>query len=111
MLEYKGYHAEYTFDAEDNYYTGRLYGIRDLVMFGGETEEELKADFYDAVEDYLEYCKDIGKEPNREKKSNDLDVRVNSDLYQSLAAASKNSKETFNSFIEKILADYVSKTA
>ena len=46
MLEYKGYHAEIIFDAEDNYYTGRLYGIRDLVMFGGETEKEVEEDFH-----------------------------------------------------------------
>ena len=111
MLEYKGYHAEIEYDKEDDYYCGKLYGIRDLVMFGGATEEEVEADFHLAVEDYLEFCRADGKEPNCEKKSNDLDVRVNSDLYQSLTVAAKNSKETFNSFIEKILSDYVAKTA
>lgn len=110
MWEYKGYHAEYIFDPEDNYYTGRLYGIRDLVMFGGETEEELKADFHLAVEDYLEFCRADGKEPNREK-ANDLGVRVNSKLYDSLTTAAKNAGESFNSFVEKILSDYIAKTA
>ena len=110
MLEYKGYHAEIIFDEEDNYYSGRLYGINDLVMFGGETEEEVEADFHLAVEDYLEFCRADGKEPNREV-GNDLDVRVNSELYKSLQAAAKNAGESFNKFVEKILTDYLAKTA
>lgn len=41
MMEYKGYHADIEFDADTKYWCGSLYGIKDLVMFGGETEEEL----------------------------------------------------------------------
>lgn len=110
MLEYKGYHAEIVYDEEDKYYCGRLYGIKDLVMFGGENMEEVEADFHSAVEDYLEFCRADGKEPNREF-SNNLDVRIDSKLYQSLKVAAKNAGESFNGFIEKILSDYISKTA
>ena len=110
MMEYKGYHADVEYDEETKYWCGSLYGIRDLVMFGGKTEKELEADFHLAVEDYLEFCRADGKEPNRET-GNDLDVRVNSELYKSLQAAAKNAGESFNGFIEKILADYLAKTA
>ena len=110
MWEYKGYHAEFVFDAEDNYYTGRLYGISDLVMFGGETEEEVKADFYAAVDEYLDYCKEIGKEPKREeiKLSN---IEIKDDLYQSLSTVAKNTGESLNELVEKILTGYLAKTA
>jgi len=110
MLEYKGYHAEIEFDKDTNYYCGWLYGISDLVTFGGETKEEAEKDFYVAVDDYLEFCRATDQEPKREN-ADDLDVRVNSDLYQSLKAAAQNAGESFNSFVEKILADYVAKTA
>ena len=110
MLEYKGYHAEFEFDNDTNYWCGWLYGIKDLVTFGGETKEEAEKDFHLAVEDYLEFCEELHQEPNREV-SDKLDVRVNSDLYKSLKLAAQNAGESFNSFIEKILADYISKTA
>ena len=71
MLEYKGYHAEIIFDEEDNYYCWKLYGIKDLVMFGGETEKAVEEDFHLAVADYLEFCKETNQEPKREV-SNDL---------------------------------------
>ena len=108
MLEYKGYHADITYDEEENYYGGSLYGIRDVVMFGGETKEEVEADFHLAVEDYLEFCRAVGKEPNRE---DDGILRVNDDLYKTLKDAAKKADEGLNSFVEKILTDYIAKTA
>ena len=110
MFEYKGYHAEVVYNEETNYWTGWLYGISDFVTFGGETEAEVENDFYEAVDEYLDYCKEIRKEPKREVSDN-LDVRVNSDLYKSLKLAAQNAGESFNSFVEKILTDYLAKTA
>ena len=100
MLEYKGYHAEIVYDEEVNYYSGRLYGIHDLVTFGGETKAEVEADFRLAVEEYLEFCKELGKEPNREV-AEDLNLRVNDDLYKNLKDATNKSDKNFNDFVEK----------
>lgn len=110
MMEYKGYHAEIIFDEEDNYYSGRLYGINDLVMFGGETEEEVEADFHLAVEDYLEHCKAIGKEPNREMNPH-LSFQVTREIHKSLLEAAKKIGKTPDELVEKILTDYLVKTA
>ena len=106
MLEYKGYHAEIEYDKEDDYYCGKLYGIKDLVMFGGATEEEVEADFHLAVEDYLEFCRADGKEPNRE-----FNLELTSSLRTSLEKAAKNAGQSLNNFVEKILTDYLAKTA
>ena len=109
MLEYKGYHAEIEFDEETNYYCGWLYGISDLVTFGGETEEEVEKDFYDAVDDYLEFCKETNQEPKREK--NNLNLMVDYKILENLKIAAKNSGESLNEFVEKILSNYFTKTA
>lgn len=108
MLEYKGYHAEIIHNKEENYYSGRLYGIHDLVTFGGETNEKVEADFHDAVEDYLEFCAELNQEPNRE---DDGIFKVNYNLYQTVKDAAKKAGENYNTFVEKILADYFAKTA
>ena len=110
MMEYKGYHADIEFDADTNYWCGSLYGIRDLVMFGGETKEALEKDFHAAVEDYLEHCKEIGKTPNRELNLH-RSFELKPELYKSLSAVAKNSGESLNSLIEKILSNYIAKTA
>lgn len=107
MLEYKGYHAEIEFDEEENYYCGWLYGISDLVTFGGETKAEVEKDFRDAVDDYLEFCKETNQEPKREENK----LKINSDLYKTLMTAAENAGENLNDFVEKILSDYISKTA
>lgn len=107
MLEYKGYHAEIEFDEEENYYCGWLYGISDLVTFGGETKAEVEKDFRDAVDDYLEFCKETNQEPKREENN----LKINSDLYKTLMTAAENAGENLNEFVEKILSDYISKTA
>ena len=106
MLEYKGYHAEIEFDKDTNYYCGWLYGISDLVTFGGETMEEIEADFHLAVEDYLEFCKETNQEPKREPY-----LPVSSSLRTSLEKAAKNAGQSLNNFVEKILTDYLAKTA
>lgn len=110
MLEYKGYHAEIEFDKDTNYWCGWLYGIKDLVTFGGETKEEAEKDFHLAVEDYLEFCKALNQEPDHEevKLSN---IEVKDDLYKSLSTAAKNAGESLNGLVEKILSDYLAKTA
>ena len=110
MLEYKGYHADIVYDEENDYYSGLLYGIHDLVTFCGETQEEAEKDFYDAVEEYLEFCKEIDKEPDREV-AEDLNLRVNDDLYKNLKDDAQKAEEGLNSFVEKILNNYIAKTA
>ena len=79
------------------------------MMFGGETEKAVEEDFHLAVADYLEFCKETNQEPKREV-SNDLDVRVNSELYKSLVTAAKNAGESLNGLVEKILSDYLAKS-
>jgi len=64
-MTYKGYAARIEFDAEDRIFVGRLAGIKDIVSFHATTAEELKNAFREAVDDYLEACKKIGKPPEK----------------------------------------------
>ena len=64
-MNYKGYSARVEYDDEDGIFTGRLAGIRDGVGFHADTVGGLREAFYEAVEDYLETCAKIGKDPQR----------------------------------------------
>ena len=64
-MTYKGYSARVEYDDEDGIFTGRIGGIRDGVGFHADTVEGLREAFREAVEDYLETCARIGKDPQR----------------------------------------------
>jgi len=65
ILKYKGYMGSVSFDAEDRIFHGRVTGIRDVVGFEGESLDKLEKDFQEAVDDYLDICRE--KNLDREK--------------------------------------------
>jgi predicted HicB family RNase H-like nuclease len=60
---YNGYCTEVQFDEGDKCFFGRISGISDIVGFHGDTVEEFETAFQESVDDYLEFCKEIGKTP------------------------------------------------
>lgn len=62
-IQYKGYVGSVEFSEEDGIFFGKVMGIRSLISYEGETTKELLDDFHGAVDDYLENCKAVGKEP------------------------------------------------
>ena len=109
-FEYKGYYTKIRYNEEEKWYSGKLEGIRDLVNFGSEKLSEIEQEFHLAVDDYLELCKELNQEPNREVGS-DLKLQVNSRMYETLVNSAKNAGESLNELVERILTDYISKTA
>lgn len=67
-LEYKGYTGSIEFSEEDNLFFGKVMGIRSLLSYEGKDIDELTEDFQGAVDDYLNLCKEIGKEPEKASK-------------------------------------------
>lgn len=66
QLEYKGFHANVEIDFEANEFYGELEGISDFVNFIsdiGEGVPGIVREFHSAVDDYLEFCNEVGKEP------------------------------------------------
>ena len=64
-MTYKGYAARIEYDDDDRIFTGRITGIRDGVRFHADTVDALRQALQEAVEDYLETCARIGKEPQK----------------------------------------------
>lgn len=93
VLEYNGYVGTVNYSAEDNVFYGVLEGINDLVTFEAESVGELKTGFYEAVDDYLVMCKELGKKPEKAYKGV-FNVRVPKNVHKklSLLAAKKGLK-------------------
>lgn len=65
VLEYEGHRARADFDGDDDCSVGHIVGINDIVGFHGSTVDEMKAAFKEAVDDYLDTCRRVGKSPER----------------------------------------------
>ncbi len=94
-LEYKGYHAKIDFDGEDKIFVGHIAGIRAIVGFHGESVSELEAAFIDAVDDYLEHCKEKGITPQR-PYSGKVMLRIPPELHAEIAMKAEASGKSLN---------------
>ena len=64
LMEYKGYHASVEYDAEDDIFFGKVIGISDLISFHGESIIEVEKNFRESIDDYFEFCEEVGKAPD-----------------------------------------------
>ena len=64
-IKYKGYIGTVEYTAEDDVLHGKILGIRGLISYEGESLADIKKDFMDAVDDYLEMCEAEGIEPEK----------------------------------------------
>lgn len=108
ILEYKGYWADIHFSADDDLFFGKLIGIDDLVSFEGDSVKQLKEAFHEAVDDYLESCKDLGKEPDKAYKGS-FNVRVPSELHRQAAMFAAIKKVSLNDFVRYALDETIAK--
>jgi predicted HicB family RNase H-like nuclease len=64
--EYKGYRGSVEYSDIDKVYWGRVLGIRDSITYDGETIGEAQALFEEFIDEYLLWCAEEGKVPERE---------------------------------------------
>lgn len=108
MMEYKGYFAHIEYSDEDNCFFGTIAGINDVISFEGDSIEELKKAFADAVEDYLGICNRQGKEPQKAYKGS-FNVRIDPELHKRAALAASAGGISLNQLVEKAVQNYVNR--
>jgi predicted HicB family RNase H-like nuclease len=105
-MNYKGYTARIEYDGDDEIFFGQILGIRDFVSFHADSVAELKTAFEESVDDYVETCRKIGKEPNK-PYSGKLMFRVNPELHASAARAASIEGKSLNQWAEEVLSEAV----
>jgi predicted HicB family RNase H-like nuclease len=107
-MTYKGYAARIEYDDEDGIFTGRIAGISDTVGFHADSVDELRAAFHEAVEDYIETCAQIGKEPQK-TYSGQVMFRISPEVHRKAALAAELSGKSLNQWAEEVLGQAVSR--
>ncbi len=103
-MSYKGYVGSVEFSEEDGEFYGKVMGIRALISYEGETAKELVDDFHGAVDDYLELCKEEGKEPEK-AYTGSFNVRISPELHREAAIFAAAHQMSLNSFVENAVSN------
>ena len=106
MLKYKDFYGSVEYSASDECFFGKIIGISDLVTFEGNSVDNLKKAFEEAVEDYLILCKEVGKEPQKSYKGS-FSIRISPELHREAAVIASRSGMSLNAFVEKAIYDEV----
>jgi predicted HicB family RNase H-like nuclease len=101
-IEYKGYRGVIDYSDQDSVLYGKIIGIDDLVTFEGSSVEEIKSAFFYAVDNYLETCKELGKNPEKEFKGV-FNVRVREKVHKLAAIKAQSEKISLNKLVDKAL--------
>jgi predicted HicB family RNase H-like nuclease len=102
MLNYKGYAGHMEVDDEAGIIFGRVLDIRDVITFTGNTVAEAKQAFQDSVDDYLEFCQELGQEPDK-TFSGKLPFRTTPDRHRQLYLAATKSGKSINAWMDETL--------
>ena len=102
-LTHRGYGARVEYDDDDGIFFGKIAGIRDGVGFHADTVADLRAAFHEAVDDYIETCARIGKEPQKPYSGN-LMLRVDPEVHSRAATAAELAGKSLNQWGEEVLA-------
>jgi len=102
-LHYKGYNGSVEYSEEDNCLHGKILGLKNsLILYEGDSIEELRKDFKAGVESYLDRCKRNGLEP--EKPYNGLlNIQIPSDIHLKVAIYAENQGTS----VENLVCDLI----
>lgn len=95
-LRYKDFQGSVEF--EDDTLVVTILHIEDLITATCERASEAQAVFEELVEDYLETCAAVGKEPCKPFKGS-FNVRVSPALHRAAAIAAREAGQTLNGWV------------
>jgi predicted HicB family RNase H-like nuclease len=94
------------FDPSIDAFHGRIVGLQDVVTFQGVSPEELRREMAESVEDYLEFCAEVGKEPERPCRGEFL-IRTTPELHRAVAVEAEASGMSLNAWVAATITSVV----
>ena len=98
-LHYKNYVGSVELSEEDGVFHGKVIGIKSLISFEGDSVNAITDDFHKAIDEYLKFCTQSGKEPEKPFKGS-FNVRIGDDLHRKAALAATARGISLNTLVE-----------
>ncbi|OEO29200.1 antitoxin HicB [Devosia insulae DS-56] len=97
-MHYKGYEATVEFDEDAELFHGEVINLRDVITFQGSSAAELKQALAESVEDYIEFCRSRGEEPEK-PFSGQFVVRTEPALHKAVSTAASREGISLNKWV------------
>jgi predicted HicB family RNase H-like nuclease len=107
ILNYKGYEGSAELDMERKVCKGRLLFVDDLVTYEADSPIRLQREFEAAVDDYLETCAALGRDPKKPLKGQ-FNVRVPPALHAAAVRRALAANVSLNEVVVRALDAFVS---
>ena len=102
MMEYKGYRASVTFDDGAGGFFGTVVDTRDVMTFEGDSVEQLRREFKFSVDDYLNACREWGRDPDK-PYSGEISFKVGSNVHRTADAAARSEGKTLEEWLAETM--------
>jgi len=106
VLIYKDYIGSVHFNADDEVFFGKIEGVEDLITFEGNSVLEVKGAFEEAVNDYIELCKECGKKFEKSYKGS-FNIRIAPEIHKKAKRLALMKGISLNQFIQKAVEEEV----
>lgn len=105
-LSYKGFEGTTEVDVSGKTLRGKILFIGDLITYKADTVAELQNEFEASVDDYIETCAMVGKEPQKPCKGL-FNVRVPAALHREAVLRALADGVTLNDVVVKSMDAYL----
>lgn len=109
VFEYRGYCGSIEHDLDGDNLFGSIQFINDILVYEASTLRELRQAFQESVDEYLDTCKEIGKDPDK-AYSGTFNIRVSPEVHRKIAHKALKEGLSLNACISIALEGFVSPT-
>ena len=105
-IEYNGYIGSIEYSPQDRCFFGKLEMIDDLVTFEAVSAEDIETNFHNAVDEYIQTCKELNREPQKVYKGV-FNIRIEPELHKKIYQEALKVGMSLNAFVKQTLKNEV----
>lgn len=109
ILKYKEFEGSAELDMSRNVCRGKILFIDDVVTYESKAIDGLQKEFEAAVDDYIDTCKQIDKEPQKSCRGQ-FNVRVSPALHRAATRRAVSDDTSLNDVVFRALSAYLAPT-
>ena len=106
MMSLDGYNAKIEYDADLDMFRGEILGLNGGADFYGKNAKELRAEFKQSLQVFLDVCREKGLEPRR-NYSGKYNLRISPELLEKLAIVAQTEGKSINTLAQEALQQRV----
>lgn len=110
LMKYKGYWGSVEYSEDDDCLFGKILGIRGLISYEGQTVQELRKYFHESVDEYLEDCKNEGRQPEKPFKGG-FNIRIGIELHRKAFVYAQEHDTSLNNLVVEALKEKLDRGA